>query len=176
MVKKTARKTNNPAEGKSSGPPQTGGHEATSCILRGKQKPPARCGRFLFGRGVIGRQAGGSGGMGHCQWRRGWDSNPRGPGRVLAVFKTAALSHSATPPHKHTYPHSPIMSTAQSSEVCLPVSSLGIEKVGCRTVATARPPRVGATSASWWMVVAAGAEWTSGKAMGKATAQATIAG
>jgi hypothetical protein len=31
-------------------------------------------------------------------WRKGWDSNPRGPSRALAVFKTAALNHSATLP------------------------------------------------------------------------------
>jgi hypothetical protein len=31
-------------------------------------------------------------------WRKGWDSNPRGPLRALAVFKTAALNHSATLP------------------------------------------------------------------------------
>ena len=32
-------------------------------------------------------------------WRKGWDSNPRGTLRPLAVFKTAALNHSATLPH-----------------------------------------------------------------------------
>src|ERR1700704_905915 len=31
-------------------------------------------------------------------WRKGWDSNPRGSVNPLAVFKTAALSHSATLP------------------------------------------------------------------------------
>jgi hypothetical protein len=31
-------------------------------------------------------------------WRKGRDSNPRGPSRALAVFKTAALNHSATLP------------------------------------------------------------------------------
>jgi hypothetical protein len=31
-------------------------------------------------------------------WRKGWDSNPRGNSRPLAVFKTAALNHSATLP------------------------------------------------------------------------------
>jgi hypothetical protein len=31
-------------------------------------------------------------------WRKGWDSNPRGTLRPLAVFKTAALNHSATLP------------------------------------------------------------------------------
>jgi hypothetical protein len=30
--------------------------------------------------------------------RRGWDSNPRGRSRGLAVFKTAPLNHSGTPP------------------------------------------------------------------------------
>jgi site-specific DNA recombinase len=32
------------------------------------------------------------------KWRKGWDSNPRGASRPLAVFKTAALNHSATLP------------------------------------------------------------------------------
>ena len=31
-------------------------------------------------------------------WRKGWDSNPRGSVNPLAVFKTAALNHSATLP------------------------------------------------------------------------------
>jgi hypothetical protein len=31
-------------------------------------------------------------------WRKGWDSNPRGSANPLAVFKTAALNHSATLP------------------------------------------------------------------------------
>ena len=35
-------------------------------------------------------------------WRKGWDSNPRGPLRALAVFKTAALNHSATLPGDRT--------------------------------------------------------------------------
>src|SRR5439155_6385886 len=43
-------------------------------------------------------------------WRKGWDSNPRGPSRALAVFKTAALNHSATLPHQefqsvNSHPH-----------------------------------------------------------------------
>ena len=33
-------------------------------------------------------------------WRKGWDSNPRGSVNPLAVFKTAALSHSATLPNR----------------------------------------------------------------------------
>jgi hypothetical protein len=32
------------------------------------------------------------------RWRKGWDSNPRGSVNPLAVFKTAALNHSATLP------------------------------------------------------------------------------
>ncbi len=31
-------------------------------------------------------------------WRRGWDSNPRGSLRTLPVFETGAFDHSATPP------------------------------------------------------------------------------
>jgi hypothetical protein len=31
-------------------------------------------------------------------WRKGWDSNPRGSVNPLAIFKTAALNHSATLP------------------------------------------------------------------------------
>jgi site-specific DNA recombinase len=34
-------------------------------------------------------------------WRKGWDSNPRGSVNPLAVFKTAALNHSATLPVCH---------------------------------------------------------------------------
>ena len=33
-----------------------------------------------------------------CKWRRGWDLNPRCSSRSTAVFKTAAISRSATPP------------------------------------------------------------------------------
>jgi hypothetical protein len=33
-------------------------------------------------------------------WRKGWDSNPRGSVNPLAVFKTAALNHSATLPNR----------------------------------------------------------------------------
>ena len=32
--------------------------------------------------------------------RKGWDSNPRGSVNPLAVFKTAALNHSATLPYR----------------------------------------------------------------------------
>ena len=31
-------------------------------------------------------------------WRKGWDSNPRGSVNPLPVFKTGALNHSATLP------------------------------------------------------------------------------
>src|SRR2546430_16099364 len=34
----------------------------------------------------------------HFQWRRRWDSNPRSRSPGTAVFKTAALNHSTTPP------------------------------------------------------------------------------
>src|ERR1700682_2646101 len=35
-----------------------------------------------------------------ASWRKGWDSNPRGSVNPLAVFKTAALNHSATLPSR----------------------------------------------------------------------------
>src|SRR5207248_328858 len=37
---------------------------------------------------------------GAALWRKGWDSNPRGSVNPLAVFKTAALNHSATLPYQ----------------------------------------------------------------------------
>jgi hypothetical protein len=38
--------------------------------------------------------------LGSLSWRKGWDSNPRGSANPLAVFKTAALNHSATLPNE----------------------------------------------------------------------------
>jgi hypothetical protein len=40
-------------------------------------------------------------------WRKGWDSNPRGSVNPLAVFKTAALNHSATLPYQEDQIPSP---------------------------------------------------------------------